>query len=264
MVEAKFKEGDKVKVLDGSKIKNYVGGWSSYGGMDKYIGRVMTVKSVVNNVFTNSRIGYNLVDGEGYTFDERGLEPLEPADKHVVVIYQDGRDVVAIDKNTNKKAVATCSKDDEFDFYIGAGIAFARLKCKFEVGDKVIGNKRANVYGVTNEGWVGVVKYITECGRINVEGPSSNSEKAHVYEGLDPDRFDKYIPEEHSTLYNGKICCIERTIGLTVGKIYEVKDGFFLDDGGSKRPSCVSSKGATSFDDLKSRFCSGTFVEIVE
>lgn len=69
-----------------------------------------------------------------------------------VIIYQNGQDVIALDKETGEKAVAKCHPNDEFDFAIGAKIAFGRLyhsqdyisegneaKCKpkFQVGDRV-------------------------------------------------------------------------------------------------------------------------------
>jgi len=69
-----------------------------------------------------------------------------------VIIYRNGQDVIALDKETGEKAVAKCHPNDEFDFAIGAKIAFGRLyhsqdyisegneaKCKpkFQVGDRV-------------------------------------------------------------------------------------------------------------------------------
>lgn len=44
-----------------------------------------------------------------------------------VIIYQNGQDVIALDKETGEKAIAKCHPNDEFDFAIGAKIAFGRL-----------------------------------------------------------------------------------------------------------------------------------------
>ena len=44
-----------------------------------------------------------------------------------IIIYQNGREVVAFDKESGKKAVAKCSPNDEFDFMTGAKLAFERL-----------------------------------------------------------------------------------------------------------------------------------------
>lgn len=44
-----------------------------------------------------------------------------------IVIYKRGKEVIAVDKKTGKKAVARCCPEDTFDFKTGAKIAFERL-----------------------------------------------------------------------------------------------------------------------------------------
>lgn len=44
-----------------------------------------------------------------------------------IVIYNRGKEVIAVDKNTGKKAIARCCPEDTFDFETGAKIAFERL-----------------------------------------------------------------------------------------------------------------------------------------
>lgn len=44
-----------------------------------------------------------------------------------IIIYRDGRKVIALDKHTGEKAEARCNPSDTFDFNIGARIAFDRL-----------------------------------------------------------------------------------------------------------------------------------------
>ena len=68
-------------------------------------------------------------------------------------------------------------------------------KMKFKVGDKVIGNKEANLhYGITKEGWIGEVTKTYDNGNINVRGK---------------DRFDNFadyeVGEKYFDLYTGKI-----------------------------------------------------------
>ena len=65
---AKFKVGDKVRILDGSAIPNYTGNWE----MDKYIGDICTIETI--KTYSDLRIGYHVKENL-YTFDERGLEP---------------------------------------------------------------------------------------------------------------------------------------------------------------------------------------------
>lgn len=60
---------------------------------------------------------------------ENSSEYLELANtkRKPVIIYQNGQEIVALDKETGERAVAKCHPNDEFDFAIGAKIAFGRL-----------------------------------------------------------------------------------------------------------------------------------------
>ena len=117
---SKFKVGDKVRILDGSKIKNYTDGWC--GSLKRYTGRNSTVIDVVD--FVDGRVGYKLYDTNNFTFDERSLKY---AEHETIVIYRKDNEVIALDKRTGKKAIAKCSPEDKFDFNIGAKLAFERL-----------------------------------------------------------------------------------------------------------------------------------------
>ena len=118
---SKFKVGDKVRILDGSKIENYAGGWTTK--MGRYVGEVYKVANVVHHPIDSSMYEYEL-DGVGYLWDERGLER---CGNETIVIYIKGNEVIALDKRTGKKAIAKCSPEDKFDFNIGAKLAFERL-----------------------------------------------------------------------------------------------------------------------------------------
>lgn len=65
----KFKVGDKVRVLDGSKIKGYNGGW--FTSMSKNIGMIARISECLDD-------GYKLKDSHfgwrNYIYDGRGLE----------------------------------------------------------------------------------------------------------------------------------------------------------------------------------------------
>lgn len=64
-------------------------------------------------------------------------------DNSKIEIYVEGRDVIAKNLVTGKIGKATCHPDDEFDFAIGAKLAFERLMRRvvkqdsYEIGDKV-------------------------------------------------------------------------------------------------------------------------------
>lgn len=67
---AKIEAGDLVRVLDGSGIKDYCGGWTPR--MKEYVGRILEVNRVVNELGWKGR-GVKLECGGGYTWDTRGL-----------------------------------------------------------------------------------------------------------------------------------------------------------------------------------------------
>lgn len=116
----KFKVGDKVRILDGSKIKNYAGGW--YRFMKEYVDTITTISSIYE--LSNGEIAYKCHGTAGYMFDERGLERCV---NETIVIYRKDNETIALDKATGKKAIAKCSPEDTFDFNIGAKLAFDRL-----------------------------------------------------------------------------------------------------------------------------------------
>lgn len=101
---AKFKKGDKVRILDGSKIGNYTGSWTS--GMDYFVGRVATINTLEK--FSNGRIGYHMEEFN-FIYDERGLELAKP---ETIVIYRKDNKIIALDKSTGKKATARCNPAD--------------------------------------------------------------------------------------------------------------------------------------------------------
>lgn len=73
---SKFKVGDKVRILDGSKIKRYTGGWNKEH-MSKHIGRAYKIEVVHEHWGDSPCAGYRL-DIRGISqhavWDERGLE----------------------------------------------------------------------------------------------------------------------------------------------------------------------------------------------
>lgn len=146
---AKFKKGDKVRILDGSRISNYTGSWTPR--MNYFIDKIATIDTLEE--FSNGRIGYHMEEKEfNFVYDERGLELVNP---ETIVIYRKNNKVIALDKSTGKKATARCNPADTFDFMTGAKLAFDRLtngEEHFKVGDIVRGKYGSSAYyGITNE-----------------------------------------------------------------------------------------------------------------
>ena len=141
----KFKVGDKVMV-----VRNETDTWAVIGdrGIIKGIRKTFPMYAVE---FPICRTQYHECQGlcgwdRGYWCGEGMIELVEKKPNECIVIYRKDSDVIALDKRTGKKAVAKCSPDDEFDFNIGAKLAFERLgerkyrivkQDEYEVGDKV-------------------------------------------------------------------------------------------------------------------------------
>lgn len=134
---------------------------------------------------------YTILEFSDFEWDNKNTK------RKPVIIYQNGQDVIALDKETGEKAVAKCHPNDEFDFAIGAKIAFGRLyhsqdyipegnkaKCKleFQVGDRVRCIKKdyeigginiVNELGVIREAETGASSVLVEFDN-NIGGHSGN------------------------------------------------------------------------------------------
>lgn len=119
MSKSKFKVGDTVRILDGSKIKGYTGGWFSH--MTRHVGKITTIESLYLSPDSQNSC---LLEGSAYRWDERGLELVKP---EKIIIFRNGAEVIAKNTATGKTGVARCNPADEFDFNTGAKLAFERL-----------------------------------------------------------------------------------------------------------------------------------------
>lgn len=144
-----------------------------------------------NKTYFLTCYGYTILEFSDFEWDNKNTK------RKPVIIYRNGQDVIALDKETGEKAVAKCHPNDEFDFAIGAKIAFGRLyhsqdyisegneaKCKpkFQVGDRVRCIKRdyeigginiVNELGVIREAETGASSVLVEFDN-NIGGHSGN------------------------------------------------------------------------------------------
>lgn len=143
----KFKVGDKVKVVRNDVNRHARGAIIGAVGVIKHIDTCET-KLPYAVEFREENTEYNNCYGHcrekrGYWCCDGMLELAERKPNECIVIYRKDSDVIALDKRTGKKAIAKCSPDDEFDFNIGAKLAFERLEAlekqdkEIKVGDYV-------------------------------------------------------------------------------------------------------------------------------
>lgn len=140
----KYRIGEKVTVLDGSEAQHYAAGWID--PMNRYVGKTLRV---MHQQSDGGYPVYKLVDGGGWSYDERYLAPansVAPTTSDRIVVYIDKKDpskVIAKDVSTGRTGVAKCSPEDTFNFYTGAKLAMDRLlgveemEQKIEIGDTV-------------------------------------------------------------------------------------------------------------------------------
>ena len=186
----KYKAGDKVRIVS----KWGKGCFQSPNGeMDKWLGKIMTVRYVGTKLY---RMAEDIKDNErgGWVWSENCIAGLACENK--IVITTDGVETLARlydGKKVVKTATAKCSPDDKFSFETGAKIAFERL-----------------------------IDY---------------AEKEPKY-------------------FNGKVVCVNKYAGFTVGKIYKFVNGQCFDDKKTLRPTGFKCKYLSFFG--------STFIPLVE
>ena len=120
----KYKAGDKVRIVSKWGEGCYQ---SPTGRMDKWLGKVMTVRDVGITLY---RMVEDIEDNEsgGWAWTENCIAGLACENK--IVITSDGEKTLARlydGKKVVKTATAKCSPADKFSFETGAKIAFERL-----------------------------------------------------------------------------------------------------------------------------------------
>lgn len=239
----RFNVGDKVRVLDGSNIKDYVCGYCEW--MDEFVGNVYTVERVED--YGGGVIGYEL-DEPFYTFDERGLELVKPEEE--IILRRYGNEITATDTIRNKFVKEELSHgDDSKEVAKNLADKMFGVWRKFDVGDIVVGNTRANErYSITQRGWVGRVVDTHECTFDAIDLKDGTK-----YTSLECEYFDK------SKLYNDVVVCVDDGNGFTLGKKYTIKDGVI--DGKDSR----NCRAILSLEDLNSRFSVPLkFIKLIE
>ena len=141
----KYKVGDKVRI-----VSKWGKGWfqSPNGEMDKWLGKIMTVRYVGTKLY---RMAEDIKDNErgGWVRSENCIAGLACENK--IVITTDGVETLARlydGKKVVKTATAKCSPADKFSFETGAKIAFERLFDSEEKEEpKYFNGKAVCVYG---------------------------------------------------------------------------------------------------------------------
>ena len=139
----KFKVGDKVKIRqwDDMVMEFGLGSFGhincKYGftnGMKPLCGEIATISEIYGEGCDKVRLNFNTKSKD--TVWSYSIDMIEPCDEEKIVIYRIGNKVVAKDIITGKECYSRCHPDDEFDFNIGAKLAFDRLVGNVETEPK--------------------------------------------------------------------------------------------------------------------------------
>lgn len=119
--EMEYKVGDKVRVRKDLCVGLAYNHWLFVDAMTKHRGKMVTIAAVRFGLYHIKE------DGASYSWTDEMLEPIR---NEKIVITSDGVTTTARKydgKNLIKEAKAVCSKDDEFNFDVGAKLAMDRL-----------------------------------------------------------------------------------------------------------------------------------------
>jgi hypothetical protein len=272
----KYKVGDRVRVRkDLTTNKSYKmmdssSGYVAVGSMFKFVGKDVTISKVFGDYY---HIEENNLKWTDEMFEGLASECEEPS-KGKIVIYVEGRDVIAKNTETGETAKATCHPDDEFDFNIGAKLAFERLITpklleEFEPGKRYVFRKELFLKerNMTHPGYTlsSVTEHwVNECDGMEVD--VINKEDARYSHYFLSSHWCEELEEvpkkvEEPKLYNGKVVCVASDIvSVTVGKIYEFVDGVATSDRGIR----FTDKPIKSLDELHEKLPSIKVIEVVE
>lgn len=217
----KFKVGDKVRVVRNDVNRNARDVIIGTVGVIKHIDTCETklpyaVEFRKENAEYNSCFDY-CRKKRGYWCCDEMLELVEKKPNECIVIYRKDSDVIALDKRTGKKAIAKCSPDDEFDFNIGAKLAFERLEA-LEKQDKEIK--------------VGDYVKVVDCGYLY----PYHSDKVKELANNNADVLAKFR-------YGMDFIMNKGLIHGTRMKVYAVKGGFYLLESGDGSYILIGGKG---------------------
>lgn len=185
MSKPKFKVGDKVRLKKGVKVDDRINGYTICPSMHDDLQKPNFVTKI--SCFSGSEIYVAKV--KGWYVPAACLELVKP---EKIIIYRNGAEVVAKNAATGKTGIAKCSPDDEFDFNIGAKLAFERLtnpepkKPKYYSG-KVVCIK--NNLGFSTVGRI----YNVKDGILDFDGNHTSTSRFTSVEDINTTCLSKYI-----------------------------------------------------------------------
>ena len=164
MFQPKFKIGDQVRVKKDLKVHERRGGYQ----VTPQIYYMRGNTAIVTSIGECRSIPFVQLDNKFLYFSPEMLERVKP---EKIVIYQNGNKVVAKNTANGKTAEARCNPSDDFDFNIGAKLAFERLVNSEPEKPKYYSGKVVCIDARTDEFTKGRI-YEVKNGRMKTDLPS--------------------------------------------------------------------------------------------
>ena len=117
-----FKVGDVAIVRKDLKVGKSYGGLNFPRGMDGFIGKKV---EIIATTLENRHKCYNKELGDWFYFSPEMLEPIPKAKEYRLIVTD--KKVIIIDRESKKKGISTCHKEDTFDMKVGFELAWNRL-----------------------------------------------------------------------------------------------------------------------------------------
>lgn len=121
MSKPKFKVGDFVKLKKNVKPGDCIDGFTIFPSMYENLQKSRQIKTITYL----SGQGIYVAKVNGWYIPFNSLEFATAPEK--IIIYRNGAEIIAKNTVTGKTGLARCNPADEFDFNIGAKLAFGRL-----------------------------------------------------------------------------------------------------------------------------------------
>lgn len=240
----RFKAGDKVRI---KKFKQRPDRWNFDGKMDHLMGKTVKIKYVPPHT-SHTYVVHDSKNDCDWFFDKDDLEPVN----ETIVIYRKDREVIALDKTTGDKAIARCNPSDEYDFRIGAKLAFDRLmngnKENITVEDM---RKRLESYCDSRSCSDCKLKTPTcRCG-CGTHFMTKDDDGNYTMSNREIEDAFNIVFGTAQKLYNGKIIFTKGDNIFKTGHIYEVNDGRINTDQYGRVPTGEPLK---NIEDVKDYF----------
>jgi hypothetical protein len=192
----KYKVGDKVRIVS-KWPKNRAAKQNRDGLMDKWLGKVMTIRDVGGDYYRMEEDEHELPFFNGWVWNEACIAG--PVNRKIIVMT-DGVTTTAklfSGKELVKSAEAKCSPDDTFCFEAGAAIAIGRLLGReeqkpanpFKVGDYVRVTASTHYCQGLAIGSAGRVIEVIDAERCEVDGFGRDGHR--IYQTVHPCDLEK-------------------------------------------------------------------------